>query len=313
MPAHRVVANLGELEDLEIENIRLALEASTKGKTLVLPEGATVEDGAAERPLRVLVNLDYLHVAVALRMWEYWKLGELFNRLLPKGRDAVAAGDVVAALAIRRSVSPSSKLSAPHWFAGTALPELLAVKVDHFTEARVRRVLERLNTAEFDLRTLLLERAMKRERAIVADAIEHASRSPSAERNEVPETLAFLIERTLEQKLRRASRLMTAAVCFDELSSCHLNLLSAGADVPPRYVLSEPTDEQRDLIKVLRMGDLLDGDAVAGSVRHQIGEVRQGVCLLGPSVPIDSPCRLLPVHPDDGRATLAVGIARLEQ
>jgi hypothetical protein len=155
MPAHRVVANLGELEDREIENLRLALEASRKGRTLVLPEGKMVEDKAIQWPLRVLANLDYLHIAVALRIWEYWKLGELFNRLLPKGGDAVAAGDVVAALTIQRCVSPGSKLYAQRWFPRTALPELLAVDADHFNNARLHRVLEQLDSVDEELQEAL--------------------------------------------------------------------------------------------------------------------------------------------------------------
>jgi len=38
MPAQKVVANLGELSDQEIQNFRLALEASRSAKSVVLPE-----------------------------------------------------------------------------------------------------------------------------------------------------------------------------------------------------------------------------------------------------------------------------------
>ena len=134
VPGHRVVANLGELDDREVHNLRLALEASRSGKSLVLPEAQARAETAW--PLRVLANLDYLHIAVALRIWEYWKLGELFNRLLPKGGEAVAPGDVIAALCLQRCVSPGSKLYAQRWFPRTALPELCGVSPAQFNNTR---------------------------------------------------------------------------------------------------------------------------------------------------------------------------------
>jgi predicted transcriptional regulator len=36
VPAHRVIASLGTLSDLEIANLRTALEASRQGKTVVV-------------------------------------------------------------------------------------------------------------------------------------------------------------------------------------------------------------------------------------------------------------------------------------
>ena len=36
VPAHKVVANLGQLSELEIQNIRLALKASREGKSVVI-------------------------------------------------------------------------------------------------------------------------------------------------------------------------------------------------------------------------------------------------------------------------------------
>jgi len=82
--------------------------------------------------------------------------------------------------------------------------------------------------------------------------------------------LALLLERTLEQRLRRSSMPMSAPACFEELSSCHLNVLRTDPDRPTTYGLTEPTNEQRDLIRVLRMGDLLDGEELATSLRPRV-------------------------------------------
>lgn len=168
MPAHRIVANLGELGDREIQNLRLALEASRTGKSLVLPEGKAVEHEATTWPLRVLANLDYLHIAVALRIWEYWKLGELFNRLLPQGGDAIAPGSVILALSIQRCVSPGSKLYAQRWFPRTALPELLRVDLEHFNNARLHRVLEQLDGIDDELQQALPVRYQQHDGAFVS-------------------------------------------------------------------------------------------------------------------------------------------------
>lgn len=168
MPAHRIVANLGALGDREIENLRLALQASRDGKSLVLPQGALAEQGSPKWPLRVLANLDYLHLAVALRIWEYWKLEELFNRLLPKGADAVAPGDVIAALTIQRCVAPGSKLYAQRWFPRTALPELLGVELEHFNNARIHRVLEQLDSVDDELQRSLPVRYQQHDGAFVS-------------------------------------------------------------------------------------------------------------------------------------------------
>jgi hypothetical protein len=83
--------------------------------------------------------------------------------------------------------------------------------------------------------------------------------------------LALLLERTLEQRLRRSSMPMTAPACFETLASCHLNLLQTDPDMPPTYSLTEPSSEQRDLLKVLRMGDLVDAEEVTARVRPHPG------------------------------------------
>jgi hypothetical protein len=79
--------------------------------------------------------------------------------------------------------------------------------------------------------------------------------------------LALLLERTLEQRLRRSSMPMTAPACFETLASCHLNLLQTDPDLPPTYSMTEPNTEQRDLLKVLRMGDLVDAEEVAPRIQ----------------------------------------------
>src|ERR1041384_8068323 len=81
VPAHRVLASLGELGDREIENLRLALKASRRGEAVVLASETLAEDWQP----KVVANLRYLDVAVVLAMWSSWKLTEVLNRLLARG------------------------------------------------------------------------------------------------------------------------------------------------------------------------------------------------------------------------------------
>ena len=78
-----------------------------------------------EWQLKVVANLEYLDVGVALAIWDSWKLTELFNRLLPRGAETVPSALVIASLVIQRCIAPGSKLYAQRWFPTTALPELL--------------------------------------------------------------------------------------------------------------------------------------------------------------------------------------------
>lgn len=161
MPAHRVVANLGKLSEREIENFRLALKASREGKPLVLREAPKVEDWRT----RVVANLQYLDVAVALETWRRWKLSELFNRLIPKGLDAVASSLVITALVIQRCTDPGSKLYAQRWFPRTALPELLGIELEQFNNTRIHRVLDRLDQVDETLQKELPVRYQQKEGA----------------------------------------------------------------------------------------------------------------------------------------------------
>src|SRR5688500_17955125 len=80
-PTNRVIANLGALDDLAVENLRAALEASRRGHALVLPDPAVM---AVPRPrAEVHENLRYLDIAVLLKLWRELGLDGLLERALP--------------------------------------------------------------------------------------------------------------------------------------------------------------------------------------------------------------------------------------
>jgi len=90
----KVITNLGEMSDQEVENHKLAFKASRQGKSLMLPD-------APDWRARVLANLAYLDIAVAYEMWRSWKLSELLHRLIPERKVAIGAAEVVCALPLQ--------------------------------------------------------------------------------------------------------------------------------------------------------------------------------------------------------------------
>jgi len=138
--------------------MRAALAASRQGKSVVLPE-------APAWNARVVANLAYLDVAVALSVWRSWKLSELFHRLIPEHKVAVRTAEMLCALTIQRCVAPGSKLAAQRWFPRTALPELLDLDPTHFHNTRIHRVLDKLDGVETELQDGLVRRYQQKDGA----------------------------------------------------------------------------------------------------------------------------------------------------
>jgi hypothetical protein len=144
MPTQKVIANLGRLSDVEIENLRIALDASRRGARVFLDKRQLPKATQFAKPTH---NLRYLDLAVLRALWCEWKLDEIIDDLLPKKASEIAPSDVVAALTFQRCVDPGSKLYAERWFPTTCLPELLRVDADRFNNTRLHRVLEQLEKA----------------------------------------------------------------------------------------------------------------------------------------------------------------------
>lgn len=139
----KIIANLGDLPDQTVDNLKLALRASREGKTLVVAQ----DSPGLTDDSKVQANLRYLDLAVMLQMWRNWRLDDLVAELLPETESAAPAADVVAALTLQRSVSPGSKLYAQRWLPTTALPELLELRPERFNNTRIHRVLDDLFAA----------------------------------------------------------------------------------------------------------------------------------------------------------------------
>lgn len=156
MPVHRIVASLGQLSELEIANLRAALEASRKGAALLLPVTA--------QP-RIQANLDYLPLALALSHWQQWQLSELLGDLVQDGGTSAPVAAILCALTLQRCLAPDSKLAATEWFPRTALPELLDCKPAQFNNTRIHRCLDELDRVDEDLQAGLVRRYLHRDGA----------------------------------------------------------------------------------------------------------------------------------------------------
>lgn len=141
MPTQKVIANLGRLSEIEIENFRLALDASRRGTRVFLDKRQLPSTTQFAKPTH---NLRYLDLAVLLELWSEWGLGKILDALLPRTAAEIRPSDVVAALTLQRCVDPGSKLHAERWFPTTALPELLRIDPDQFNNTRLHRVLDEL-------------------------------------------------------------------------------------------------------------------------------------------------------------------------
>jgi Arc/MetJ-type ribon-helix-helix transcriptional regulator len=159
MPAHRVIAKLGEATSIEVENLRTALAATLQRRRVMVARAATATN-AAPQPV---ANLRYLDIAVLLEQWRAWGLDEVLREVMGPTDAVVPASSVVAALCIQRCIDPGSKLYATEWVPRTALPQLLSIPAASFNNTRVHRVLDELDAATTALMPRLVERYQSRE------------------------------------------------------------------------------------------------------------------------------------------------------
>jgi transposase len=78
-------------------------------------------------------------------LWCALKLDELLGELLPRVRESVGWGEVIAILVVARLCEPSSELHvAERWYRTTALEDLLGVSSEHIYDERLYRALDRV-------------------------------------------------------------------------------------------------------------------------------------------------------------------------
>ena len=150
-PRQRVVAYLGQLKDTERRGVKRAAEGNRRSPYQQLqlfdhddklqPEWVEVDTAN----VRVESQLDFGGPWLALELMRKLKLDEFFKSIMPRGREAVPWSRMAMVLAISRLCNPSSELHiAEHYYAKSAMPELLGIPSDKVYDERLYRALDEL-------------------------------------------------------------------------------------------------------------------------------------------------------------------------
>ena len=150
-PRQRTIAWLGRLKESERDGVKLAAQGKHKSPYAQLqlfdhegnPEPEWVEVDAAN--VRVENQLEFGAAWLALELIRKLQLDELFESVIPRGKEDVAWAKVALILVICRLCNPSSELHiAEHYYQSTALPELLGVPADKINHHRLYRALDQI-------------------------------------------------------------------------------------------------------------------------------------------------------------------------
>ena len=169
-PRQRIVAHLGELNhDQERRWQRTVVFYNRQGDAQefrLFPE----DDHAAlpDDPDVVRVRLGQVgwcnarrfgDVWLARWLWQFLGLDAIVRQHVPQGKETVSPADIVAIEVINRLCQPCSEFAlAEHWYAATALEDLLGVPDAAVTKDRLYRTLDQLLKAQDQIETDLKER-----------------------------------------------------------------------------------------------------------------------------------------------------------
>ncbi len=146
------VAHLGELDaEGQAQARALARQMTGRADQLELFE-PTLRSQAIPIQLdrvRLERSRNFAQVYLAWSLWRGLGLDELFEDLLPKGREKVSWSTMAAILVIARLCEPSSELYiSDHWYGSTALDDILGVPAERINDDRLYRASECVNDFE---------------------------------------------------------------------------------------------------------------------------------------------------------------------
>jgi hypothetical protein len=150
-PRQRTVAWLGKLKESERAGVKRTAEGKNKSRFSKLqmfdhedkPQAEWVEVDAAN--VRVENQLEFGGAWLALELIRRLQLDELFEKVIPQGREDIPWSKTALILIICRLCHPSSELHiAEHYYKSTALPELLGVPDEKIYDERLYRALDKL-------------------------------------------------------------------------------------------------------------------------------------------------------------------------
>jgi hypothetical protein len=167
-PRQHVVAYLGELNHDEQKRWQRTVSIYNRQgdcqQLRLFPE----DDLAPDDPDVVRIRLRSVgwtnprcfgDVWLGLWLWKFLHLDEIVDRHVPQGKETLRPADIVAIEVINRLCSPCSEFAlAEHWYASTALEELLGVPDSAVTKDRLYRTLDRLLRAHEPIENDLKDR-----------------------------------------------------------------------------------------------------------------------------------------------------------
>ena len=169
-PRQRVVAHLGELNhDQERRWQRTVVFYNRQGDAQQLRLFPDDEDiPLPDDPDVVRVRLREVGWTNARRfgdiwlarwLWQYLGLDRIVDRHVPQGKETVRPADIVAIEVINRLCQPCSEFAlAEHWYASTALEDLLGVPDEAVTKDRLYRTLTQVLEAQLPIENDLKQR-----------------------------------------------------------------------------------------------------------------------------------------------------------
>jgi transposase len=150
-PRQRVVAYLGQLKESRRLGVKQAAEGNEQSPYQQWRlfdhddrlQSEWVEVDTAK--VRVENQLDFGGPWLALELIKKLKLDELLELAMPPGKEDIPWSRMAIVLAISRLCNPSSELHiAEHYYASTAMPDLLGIPVEKVYEERLYRALDKL-------------------------------------------------------------------------------------------------------------------------------------------------------------------------
>ncbi|MBW2648114.1 MAG: IS1634 family transposase [Deltaproteobacteria bacterium] len=124
-----IVVKLGKLSDEAVQRWGDLLKALKKPNTFL----TTCND------IVVTNHFAYLNIATVNRVWDYWKLDEVFQ---DKEKRDIDIAIIARILTANRCIDPVCKSQTPEWFSKTALPWLLDINADSVNSSRIFRELD---------------------------------------------------------------------------------------------------------------------------------------------------------------------------
>lgn len=150
-PRQRIVSYLGQLKEAERYGVK---QAAVGNKAQQYKQLQLFDSDNTSEPEWVEVDvanvsveneLDFGGPWLALQLIQTLKLDELFDSVMPKGREVISWSKMALVLAICRLCNPSSELYiAEHYYKSTALPELLGIPATKIYDERLYRSLDKL-------------------------------------------------------------------------------------------------------------------------------------------------------------------------